>query len=272
MVRPLPAALRVLASLVLLAGCGATRPDPDIPDRADRLAPIPVIDPAFGDGDPHDWPGRTPDSYPVHGIDISRWNLDVNWKAARAAGVSFAFIKATEGGDRTDPLFATHVAQSEAAGIPWGAYHFFYWCTDAQTQARWFIANVPRRPGALPPVLDLEWNPHSPTCTARPDPARVRSEVATFLDIVGRHYGRRPIVYVTVDFFEDTRLQDITTEEFWLRSTAAHPGDRYPGTPWVFWQYSGTGRVPGIGGNVNLNAFRGSPAAWGDWLARRAQP
>jgi len=264
---------RLLLCLTLaLAACG---PGPDMPrDAAPPSAPLPatvaVTAPAFGDSDPHDWPGRTPESYPVHGIDVSRWNLDVDWSAARAAGVNFAWIKATEGGDIRDPLFLSHVAAAEGAGIPWGAYHFYYWCTDAETQARWFIANVPRRAGGLPPVLDLEWNPLSPTCTRRPDPATVRSEVATFLAIVGRHYGQRPVVYVTPDFFADNRLQDITSEEFWLRSTAAHPSARYPGTPWVFWQYSGTGRVPGIGGNVNLNTFAGSPSAWADWYARRA--
>jgi lysozyme len=265
----------VLALCLALAACGAPRTAPETPagspERTARLSAGPVIAPNFGDADPHDWTGRAPASYPVHGIDVSRWNLDVNWHAARAAGVNFAFVKATEGGDRVDPQFFAHVARAEEAGIPWGAYHFFYWCTDAATQARWFIANVPRRPGGLPPVLDLEWNPHSPTCTVRPDPQVVRAEVATFLAIVGRHYGQRPIVYSTLDFFRDNRLADIGAEEFWLRSTAAHPGDSYPGQPWVFWQYSGTGRVPGIGGDVSLNAFAGSPAAWAGWHARRAQ-
>ena len=271
MLRP---ALALMLGLAVCA-CGAPRPAPDAPAGTTRTAaPLlagPVIPPGFGDADPHDWTGRAPDSYPVHGIDVSRWNLDVNWHAARAAGVNFAFIKATEGGDRFDPLFLSHVAQAEEAGIPWGAYHFFYWCTDAATQARWFIAHVPRRPGGLPPVLDLEWNAHSPTCTTRPAPDMVRAEAATFLAIVGRHYGQRPIVYTTVDFFRDNALADITTEEFWLRSTAAHPAESFPGTPWVFWQYSGTGRVPGIGGDVSLNAFAGTPAAWAAWHARRAQ-
>jgi len=257
--------------LLLLAACGAPRPGPDDPPAAARLTLGPVIPPAFGDADPHDWTGRSPDSYPVHGIDISRWNLDLNWQAARAAGVNFVFIKSTEGGDRTDPLFEAHVAEAERAGVPWGAYHFYYWCRDAESQARWFIANVPRRPGGLPPVLDVEWNSHSPTCTTRPPPATVRSEIARFMAIVERHYGQRPIVYTTVDFFADNGFADIDGEEFWLRSTAAHPSERYPGTAWVFWQYSGTGRVPGIGGNVDLNVFAGSPASWRDWYARRAQ-
>lgn len=265
-------ATRLLTALLILAlaACGAPRSAPPSTQGTTTLGPVTA--PGFGDSDPHDWPGRTPASYPVHGIDVSRWNLDVNWDAARESGVNFAFIKATEGGDRVDPLFQSHVAAAEGAGVPWGAYHFYYWCTDAATQARWFIANVPRRSGGLPPVIDVEWNPHSPTCTTRPPAETVRSEIGRFMAILTRHYGQRPIVYTTPDFFEDNGFADITTEEFWLRSTAAHPSDRYPGTAWVFWQYSGTGRVPGIGGNVDLNAFAGSAAAWRAWYARRAQP
>jgi lysozyme len=261
--------LAALLILTLLAACGAPR---GASDRAPAQVSLgPVIAPDFGDADPHPWTGRSPDAYPVHGIDVSRWNLDVNWDAARQSGVNFAFIKATEGGDRLDPLFQSHVAAAEGAGIPWGAYHFYYWCTDSETQARWFIANVPRRTGGLPPVIDVEWNPFSPTCTTRPPAATVRSEIGRFMAILTRHYGQRPVVYTSIDFFRDNGFQDIDSEEFWLRSTAAHPSESYPGTPWVFWQYSGTGRVPGIGGDVDLNAFAGSAASWRNWYARRAQ-
>jgi lysozyme len=120
-------------------------------------------------------------------------------------------------------------------------------------------------------VLDVEWNPHSPTCTRRPDPATVRSEIGVFLDIVGRHYGQRPIIYTTIAFWEDNGFDRISGEEFWLRATAGHPSDVYPGASWTFWQYSGTGRVPGIAGPVDLNAFAGSEGTWRNWLQRRTQ-
>ena len=159
-----------------------------------------------------------------------------------------------------------------AAGVPTAAYHFFYWCTPAATQARWYIENVPRRAGQLPPILDVEWTPSSPTCTERPPPATVRREIATFQRIVGAHYRQRPVIYTTIGFWEDNGLARLTGEEFWLRSTAGHPSDTYPpGARWTFWQYSGTGRVPGISGPVDLNAFVGSAAAWTDWRQRRAQ-
>lgn len=57
--------------------------------------------------------------------------------------------------------------------------------------------------------------------------------------------------------------------EFWLRSVADHPRVRYPGQRWAFWQYTGTGIVPGIQGNVDLNAFAGTRSDWARWLQTR---
>ena len=93
--------------------------------------------------------------------------------------------------------------------MPRGAYHFYYFCRTAEDQARWFIRHVPRDRSALPPVLDMEWNPQSPTCKLRPDAATVRSEMKTFLTMVERHYGKKPIIYTSVDFFDDNDLVDV---------------------------------------------------------------
>jgi lysozyme len=130
---------------------------------------------------------------------------------------------------------------------------------------------VPRTPGDLPPVLDMEWTPTSPTCTLRRDPAVIRADARRLVALLADHYGTAPILYTTVDFYEDNAMGQLGGVEFWLRSVAAHPSDRYPGEQWRFWQYSATGLVPGVRGRVDLNAFSGSRSAWADWLLRRAQ-
>lgn len=244
--------------LMSVAACGAP---------SSELITLPGP-PRFGDARPTDWPGMGPAAYPVHGIDVARFQPGLDWRAAQGAGVSFAFIKATEGGDMIDPMFADHWEGALKAGVPRGAYHFYYFCRPAQDQARWFIENVPRARGSLPPVLDLEWNPFSPTCTYRPPPATVRAEIRIFLDIVERHFGQRPIVYSTPDFFASNDIGSLG-EELWLRATAQPPSQVYPGIAWRFWQYSATGRIPGVEGDVDLNAFSGSRSDWIAWLARR---
>ncbi len=237
--------------------------------RPRALSAPSVIRPNFGDSHPIDFKGRHPARYPVHGIDAARFQASSNWKAARASGVNFAWIKATEGGDLLDPMFHEHWRGASHAGIPTGAYHFFYFCTSAETQARWFIKNVRKRSGMLPPVLDMEWNPFSPTCTKRPPDDLVRREARIFLAALEAHYGQRPVVYTTPEFFKDNDLGRLRSVEFWLRSTAKSPAEAYPGQRWRFWQYSGTGIVPGFEGDTDLNLFNGSAADWAAWLAAR---
>jgi len=91
-----------------------------------------------------------------------------------------------------------------------------------------------------------------------------------FMDALERHYGQRPIIYATPDFYEDNLKGQFQDYPFWLRSVAAHPSKRYPNREWVFWQYSGTGLSRGVRGEIDLNVFRGDEAAWHRWLARKA--
>ena len=144
------------------------------------------------------------------------------------------------------------------AGLPRGAYHYYYFCRPAAEQAAWFINHVPRDPSALPPVLDLEWTHKSRTCPYRPDPATVRSEAGGFLQALQVHYRKRPVIYTTVDFYRDNELWRLDGYPFWLRSVAGHPSEVYPGQRWPFWQYTGTGVVDGIDGPTDLNVFSGS--------------
>ncbi|CAN0586339.1 unnamed protein product, partial [Ectocarpus sp. 12 AP-2014] len=149
--------------------------------------------------------------------------------------------------------------------IPRGAYHFYYFCRSAEEQARWFIQNVPKDPQALPPVLDMEWNPFSPTCATRPPAAVVRSEAERFIRMIELHYGKRPIIYTAPDFYEDTLIGRLRRADFWLRSVAGEPHLVYPGQRWTIWQYTGTGSVPGVKGPVDINVFNGSAAEFSAW-------
>lgn len=248
----------VALMLVALAACGGQgQRARGIPDR-------------FRDLDPYDWRGITPAHHSVHGIDVSRYQGEIDWPRVASSGVAFAYLKATEGGDHSDPSFAANWGRAGAAGMPRGAYHFFYLCRPAAEQAAWFLAHVPREPGALPPVLDIEWNHASATCRARPAPETVRAEIVAFQAIVGSAMGQRPVIYTTVDFFADNQLGRLRGEEFWLRSVAGHPRKTYPGQDWAFWQYTGTGVVQGVPGPVDLNAFAGSEQDWLRWLSARS--
>ena len=262
--RPAPIA-PVVTSYAKPAPVGAVVAKP-VTKKPKPVRTASIRPPRFGDSDPVEFAGGSPRAYGIHGVDVSKYQGDINWKAVRRGGMSFAFIKATEGGDHKDDSFRTNWHAARKAGVLRGAYHFYYFCTSASAQARWFIRNVPKDKNALPPVLDMEWNPGSRTCKKRPDPAKVARSMQVFLTRVERHYGKRPIIYTTPDFYDDNLKGRFKKYPIWLRTVKEHPRRRYPGRKWVFWQYTGTGRAPGFSTNVDINVFNGNNAAWQRWV------
>jgi lysozyme len=239
------------------------------PKRLARAAPIfaePVQRYRFRDAKPINFGKASPRRLAIHGVDVSRWQGNVNWDKLRAQGANFAYIKATDGGDHLDPMFRKNWRNADAAGLKRGAYHFFYWCRTAGEQADWFIRNVPRVEGALPPVIDVEWNGES-SCKRRPSRQKVLEKMQVFMDKLERHYGQRPIIYTAPDFYRDNLRGAFLDYPFWLRAVAQHPSKVYPGRKWVFWQYSGSGLSKGLKGRIDLNVFHGSEEAWHDWVA-----
>lgn len=221
----------------------------------------------FGDAKPINFGKVSPRSHAVHGVDVSRWQGQIDWTTLRQQGANFAYIKATDGGDHLDPMFRTNWKRAQAAGLKRGAYHFFYWCRTASEQADWFIKNVPNDAFALPPVIDVEWNGES-RCKRRPSPETVREKMQVFMDKLEAHYGKRPIIYTAPDFYRDNLRGAFPNYPFWLRAVAQHPSKVYPGRKWLFWQYSGSGLSQGVNGRIDLNVFQGSETEWKRWVGK----
>ncbi|MDW5313123.1 GH25 family lysozyme [Rhizobium sp. PL01] len=255
--------LALLPIVSLLSACTST--DYDLVSTAS-------IPPKFQDKDPQNFGARTPQHHNIHGIDVSKWQGDIDWAKVKGSGVSFAFIKATEGKDRIDAKFGEYWQQARAAGLPYAPYHFYYFCSTADQQADWFIANVPKSAVYLPPVLDVEWNGESKTCRYRPSPLTVQSEMKRFMDRLEAYYGKRPIIYTSVDFHRDNLVGQFKDYHFWVRSVAAHPTEIYSERRWAFWQYTSTGVIPGIDGNADINVFAGSQKNWKSWVAAVSKP
>ena len=242
------------------------------PRRLSRAAPPMLAGPitryGFRDAKPMNFGKASPRHLTVHGVDVSRWQGNINWDKLRGQGANFAYIKATDGGDHLDPMFMKNWRNADAAGLKRGAYHFFYWCRTAGEQADWFIRNVPKMDGALPPVIDVEWNGES-SCKRRPSREKVLEKMQVFMDRLERHYGQRPIIYTSPDFYRDNLQGAFLDYPFWLRAVARHPSKVYPGRKWLFWQYSGSGLSHGVSGRIDLNVFHGDERAWRAWAGGR---
>jgi lysozyme len=227
--------------------------------------------PMKGDVRPH--PGvAAAHKYPVHGIDISRWQGEIDWASVKAAGTRFVYMKATEGGDHVDPAFQRNWDGARRAGIPRGAYHFVYWCRPAHEQAVWFKQQIPNDADALPPVLDVEWNGHSRTCPKKIDRTLALEKIRLMLDELEQLTGKKPVIYTDITFHKDVLEGEFNDYPYWIRSTAALPETRYERRPWAFWQFTTTGRVPGIKGDVDRNAFFGSNEQFTGWINGEFDP
>ena len=194
------------------------------------------------------------------GVDVSHWQGTINWSKVKAAGMQFAFMKATESTTYTDTAFATNWAGTASVGIYRGAYHFARpKVGTAPAQAKYFVSKVGSFQGAgtLPPVLDLE-------ATGGLGVTDLRNWTSTWLTTVEQLTGRTPIVYVSPSFWE-TNLGNSTAFHhypLWV----AHYGVSSPRVPggwptWTFWQRTSSGSVSGISGNVDMNRFNGTTAA-----------
>ena len=131
-----------------------------------------------------------PTHFSIHGIDVSKYQNNINWTAVKEMEVDdvqigFSFIKATEGLGNVDYNFKRNWNNTKEAGMPRGAYHFFLATKSGKLQAENFISRVQLEKGDLPPVLDVEQ-----AFGVKAD--KLRERVKEFLDVVEAYYNVTP--------------------------------------------------------------------------------
>ncbi|MDU5945774.1 MAG: glycoside hydrolase family 25 protein, partial [Paenibacillus macerans] len=132
----------------------------------------------------------------AQGIDVSHHNGTVDWAKVAADGISFVFLKASEGKTFVDSTFKNHAKAARAAGLLVGAYHFVNATSTgaAELEARHFANTIQGVTLDLPPVMDYENNPGG---LGR---SQINDVAETFLFELERLTGKRPIVYTGNSF------------------------------------------------------------------------
>ena len=190
----------------------------------------------------------------AEGIDVSGYQPNVDWAKIATSGLSFAFIKATEGTTLLDRSFVEHWAGAKQANVLRGAYHFFRPKVDATAQARFFLAQL-SDPGELPPLLDVE-------VVNGVSLAQVAAGVGVWLDLVAAQLGR-PIVYTSPSFWNALpSVSEIALKaDLWVANWGARaPAAVHGWSKWTFWQFTNKATVSGIPGTADMdeNRFSGS--------------
>jgi lysozyme len=190
------------------------------------------------------------------GTDVSRYDIDTHWSVAQTAGLSFAFVKATEGVTIVSPLFAGDWGAAKSAGVIRGAYHYFHPADDPVQQAKLFIQTVGTlERNDLPAMLDWETTDHV-------RPAKQIKRALIWLSYVEAATHKTPIVYVSPAFWNALGNPTAFAKYplFIAHYGVACPTVPPPWTKWSFWQ-KGAGVVQGLHSTrTNIDMFNGSPS------------
>jgi lysozyme len=196
------------------------------------------------------------------GVDVSVYQGAVSWSKVKAAGLTFAIVRVSDGTGNLDSTFATNWKGTQSNGLVRGVYQFFEPGEDPTKQANLVLSQVKSAggfdAGDLPPVMDIE-------TTGGQSDATIQSNMATWLDVITKAIGRKPIIYTNLN-------------------TSSHFGGKFGGYPlwvaswgascptmpsgwsaWQFWQYADDGTVSGISGSVDVDEFNGSLADLKAW-------
>lgn len=188
------------------------------------------------------------------GIDVSYYQGEITWERVARSGVRFAFIRAYDGVTVYDPRFVANWQGAQRAKILRGAYQFFRPAQSPIDQADALVRVLHQHgPGELAPVLDVETTDGLPL-------ELVAQRAAAWIVRVKSELGVDPIVYTNPGMWRLRPARELVTQPLWLAhyTTQCPPEIAGPWTRWQFWQYTDNGRVPGIGGAVDLDVFAGT--------------
>mgnify|MGYP000636148212 CR=1 FL=1 len=186
----------------------------------------------------------------ILGVDISKYQGEVDFKQLKAAGITYIFVKASEGNTYQDPTFARNFTQAKQAGLIVSAYHFYETNDAPNSQLENFTQLVKLSPGDLPPVVDIEK-------LHMQDDMMLMGNLQLYLNGLEQHDGVKPIIYTGLNF-ANQHVTEFSQYPLWI----AEYGRTQPTLPigwssWTFWQWSQSHTLTGIEGQVDADRFNG---------------
>lgn len=189
------------------------------------------------------------------GIDVSKFQGNIDWNRVKAAGIDFVFIRVGYRGYQygtivEDPYFETNIKGALAAGIDVGVYFFSQAVTEAEAreEAAWTAAKIAPYKITYPVVIDTEYVSGG---RANALSASARTAVVNAFCQQVKLEGYTPMIYASKSWLENNLIMGyLSGYEVWLARYAAAP--EYTGSFQV-WQYTSKGYVDGISGYVDRN-------------------
>ena len=196
----------------------------------------------------------------LKGIDVSSHQGDIDWDAV-AKHIDFAILRVGYGQDYThqdDTRWIRNVEACTRLGIPFGVYIYSYATTEnaIHSEGRHVIRLLQGYSPSLPVYLDLE----DPDIVKKCTPEQILNQTTIFCEMI-EAAGYRPGVYANANWWD----KYLTSPKYnnWERWVAQYGSDLHDSRPYTMWQYSNTGAVPGIQGNVDMNYWYGETTELG---------
>lgn len=192
--------------------------------------------------------------YQVKGVDVSHHNPILDWEEVKRQNIHFTYIKATEGITHDDRNYPYNYKLAKENNIKTGSYHFYNFGISGREQAKHFIRIAKCQSGDLIPAIDVE---HSPANPYSKDPVFIKSvikELKVMENELYEYYGVHPIIYTNTDCYKLYINNSFPNNPIWISSLNKEPNNEIKN--WIIWQFTHTGELDGIVGNLDLNYFR----------------
>ena len=179
----------------------------------------------------------------IKGIDVSYHNGSIQWQTLKDnhPEIQFVFIRATVGLNK-DPKYQEYLEGANDVGILNGAYHYYWSNRNSTKQFNNFKKTVSMSSHNLVPVLDVEK-------PSKYGDENLRRGIANWLKLAEEEYGVKPILYTNLNFYNEHLKGYFNDYPKWIAAYSRCPSS----VDWDIHQYSETGRLRGISGNVDLN-------------------
>ena len=190
----------------------------------------------------------------VAGIDVSKWQGEIDFDRVAASGVEIVYIRACYGSSTIDEYFESNYVKARAAGLKIGFYHYITATseTSAIAQARFFYSLISDKEYDCRPAMDFEFFGFLST-------NRINDIARTYLSTLQNLTGTQPLLYSDINDVNTVWDPSLSIYPLWAADYNAGFGtDTGSWQKWSGFQYSSSGSVPGIYGNVDLDRFRDS--------------
>ena len=194
------------------------------------------------------------------GIDVSEYQPEVNWNQVKASGVDFVMIRlgyrgyGEKGILAEDAMFETHMKNAAAAGLDVGVYFFSQAITEEEVleEAEFVLDRIKNYEIKCPVVFDTEEIKFDTARTDNLTPEEFTNNCVVFCDAM-KAAGYDTMIYANMKWLAFTLQMDkLTAYDKWYADYEPVPQCPYE---IAMWQYTETGKVPGIEGNVDLNVW-----------------